>query len=100
MAGQGLSSVEPIHRSRRGSHGRLKPPRRVPPAHAGTTARGETSTGGSRMHHPTIFFDPAFVVNVIAGWLLTVAGAGALLLAAIWSVAADEWLPGEPKPAA
>ena len=21
--------------------------------------------------HPTIFFDPAFVVNVIAGWFLT-----------------------------
>lgn len=52
------------------------------------------------MHHPTIFFDPAFVANVIAGWLLTLAGAGALLLAAIWSVAADEWLRGEPKPAA
>ena len=52
------------------------------------------------MYHPTIFFDPAFVVNVIAGWLLTVAGAGALLLAAIWSVAAGEWRGGEPRPVA
>ncbi len=52
------------------------------------------------MYHPTIFFDPAFVVNVIAGWFLTVAGAVVLLVAAVWSVAAGEWQHGEPKPAA
>ena len=52
------------------------------------------------MPHPTIFFDPVFVVNVIAGWLLTALGAVILLAAAIWFVAAGEWLHGEPKPAA
>jgi len=40
------------------------------------------------MFHPTIFFDPTFVVNVIAGYLLTLGGAVLLLLAAIWSVVA------------
>jgi hypothetical protein len=52
------------------------------------------------VYHPTIFFDPVFVVNVVAGWLLTVLGAVVLLGAAVWSVAAGEWLRGEPKPAA
>ncbi len=52
------------------------------------------------MYHPTIFFDPVFTVNVMAGWLLTVAGALVLLVAAVWSVAAGEWLRGERKPAA
>jgi hypothetical protein len=52
------------------------------------------------MYHPTIFFDPTFVINVIAGWVLTLVGALVLLLAAIWSVVAGEWLRGEPRPAA
>jgi hypothetical protein len=52
------------------------------------------------MYHPTIFFDPVFVVNVIAGWLLTAAGAVMLLLAGVWMSVAGEWLKGEPKPAA
>jgi hypothetical protein len=33
---------------------------------------------------PPIFFEPTFVQNVIVGWLLVVAGAGLLLLAAVW----------------
>ncbi len=49
---------------------------------------------------PPIFFDPVFVVNVIAGWILTLGGAGLLLVAAVWSVVAGEWLGGQPKPAA
>jgi hypothetical protein len=52
------------------------------------------------MYQPPIFFDPTFVINVIAGWVLTLAGALVLLVAAIWSVAAGEWMSGEPKPAA
>jgi len=52
------------------------------------------------MYHAIIFFDPVFVINVIAGFLLTLAGAGLLLLAAIWSVFAGEWLHGEKRPAA
>jgi hypothetical protein len=47
---------------------------------------------------PSIPFDPGFVVNVIAGWILTLSGVGLLLVAAIWSVAAGEWLRGEPAP--
>jgi MFS superfamily sulfate permease-like transporter len=52
------------------------------------------------MYHPPIFFDPGFVVNVIAGWLLTAAGAVMLLLAGVWLSVAGEWLDGAPKPAA
>jgi len=51
--------------------------------------------------HPTIFFDPAFVVNVIAGWILTAGGVVLLLVAGIWaSVAEPSWLRGTPKPTA
>ena len=51
--------------------------------------------------HPTIFFDPSFVVNVIAGLLLTAGGAVLLLVTAVWSSAAEEeWLRGTPKPTA
>ena len=50
--------------------------------------------------HPPIFFDPSFVTNVIAGLIVTLGGVGLLLLAAIWSVVAGEWLQGAPKPAA
>jgi hypothetical protein len=52
------------------------------------------------MYHPTIFFNPQFVVNVIAGWTLTVLGAVLLLAAAVWFVAAGEWAHGQPRPAA
>lgn len=34
--------------------------------------------------HPVIFFDPRFVTHVIAGWVLTLAGVGLLLVAAAW----------------
>ena len=40
--------------------------------------------------HPTIFFDPVFVTNVIAGYLLTLLGAGILLVGGVWwSLASD-----------
>ena len=52
------------------------------------------------MYHPTIFFDPQFTLAVMAGWLLTVAGAGALLLAAVWFSLAGEWRQGGPPPTA
>jgi hypothetical protein len=39
---------------------------------------------------PPLFFDPAFVKDVIVGWLLVLAGAGLLLVAgAWWSWASD-----------
>jgi hypothetical protein len=51
--------------------------------------------------HPTIFFDPSFVANIIAGWLLTAGGVVLLLVAGVWSSAAEEqWLRGTPKPVA
>jgi hypothetical protein len=51
--------------------------------------------------HPTIFFDPVFVIGVIAGLFVTAAGVGLLLIAGIWSSIAGEWLkPGESKPPA
>lgn len=34
--------------------------------------------------HPTIFFDPMFVTNIIAGYLVTVLGALILLVAGAW----------------
>lgn len=52
------------------------------------------------MYHPTIFFDPQFTLGVMAGWLLTVAGVGALLLAAVWFSVAGEWRRGSAPPAA
>jgi hypothetical protein len=33
---------------------------------------------------PVIFFDPAFVWNVIGGWLLVLAGVGLLFVAGLW----------------
>jgi hypothetical protein len=51
--------------------------------------------------HPTIFFDPSFVANIIAGWFLTAGGVVLLLVAGVWSsVAEEEWLRGTPKPKA
>ena len=51
--------------------------------------------------HPTIFFDPSFVANIIAGWFLTAGGVVLLLVAGIWSsVAEEQWLRGTPKPTA
>lgn len=52
------------------------------------------------MYHPTIFFDSQFTLGVMAGWLLQAAGAGALLLAAVWFSCAGEWRRGTPPPAA
>lgn len=52
------------------------------------------------MYHPTIFLDPQFTLGVMAGWVLTLAGVGALLLAAVWYSYAGEWRRGTPPPAA
>src|SRR5262249_49526430 len=52
------------------------------------------------MYHPTIFFEPVFVVSVIAGFLVTVLGALLLLVAAVWFVAAGEWQNTAASPAA
>jgi drug/metabolite transporter (DMT)-like permease len=52
------------------------------------------------MRYPSLFFDPQFVSNVVAGWLLCLLGAGLLLLAAIWWSWAGEWLHAERKPLA
>ena len=52
--------------------------------------------------HPTIFFDPSFVANIIAGWFLTAGGVFLLLVArpSGSSVAEEQWLRGTPKPTA
>ena len=51
--------------------------------------------------HPTIFFDPSFVANIIAGWFVAAGGVFLLLVAGVWSsVAEDKWLRGTPKPTA
>jgi drug/metabolite transporter (DMT)-like permease len=52
------------------------------------------------MHTPPIFFEPQFVSNIIAGWLLLLLGAAVLLLAAVWMVWANEWADRERKPSA
>jgi hypothetical protein len=52
------------------------------------------------MYHPPIFFDPQFTLGVMAGWVLTLAGVGALLLAAVWYSCAGEWRRGTPPPGA
>ncbi len=51
------------------------------------------------MYQPTIFFDSQFTVAVMAGWVLTLLGAGALLLASFWWSFCGEWL-GDTKPPA
>ena len=48
------------------------------------------------MYHPPIFFDPQFTFGVMAGWVLTLAGVGALLLAGVWYSFAGEWRRGTP----
>ena len=63
-------------------------------------ARAPEESEGEDMYHPPIFFDPGFVANVIAGWLLTAAGAVLLLVAGVWLSVSGEWLHGERKPAA
>lgn len=35
-------------------------------------------------YSPTIFFDTFFTETVMAGWIITLAGVGILLLAAVW----------------
>jgi hypothetical protein len=50
------------------------------------------------MYHPTIFFDPQFTLAVMAGWVLTLAGVGALLLSAVWFSVAGEWRRGTAGP--
>ena len=52
------------------------------------------------MYHPPIFFDPQYTLGVMAGWVLTLGGAGLLLLAAVWYSAAGEWRQGRPAPRA
>ena len=52
------------------------------------------------MYHPPIFLDPQFTLGVMAGWLLTIVGVGALLLAAVWFSLAGEWRRGGTPPAA
>jgi hypothetical protein len=49
--------------------------------------------------HPTIFLDPVFTVSVMAGWILTVAGAVLLLLGSLWYSLAGEWRPARPPSA-
>jgi uncharacterized membrane protein len=51
------------------------------------------------MYHPTIFFNPFFVTNVIAGFILTLLGALVLLVAAIWFMMAREWEHQPRRPA-
>ncbi|HUM15429.1 MAG TPA: hypothetical protein VL086_07070 [Candidatus Nitrosotalea sp.] len=48
--------------------------------------------------HPTIFLDPQFTLGVMAGWILTVLGVGALLLGGIWFSLAGEWRGGSARP--
>ncbi|HEX7787796.1 MAG TPA: hypothetical protein VF653_16375 [Methylomirabilota bacterium] len=48
--------------------------------------------------HPTIFMDPVFTVSVMAGWILTLAGAGLLLVGAVWFSLAGEWRQGSGRP--
>ena len=48
--------------------------------------------------HPTIFFDPVFTASVMAGWILTIAGAVLLLLGAVWFSLAGEWRQGPARP--
>ena len=50
--------------------------------------------------HPTIFLDPQFTVQVMAGWVVTLVGAGALLLGAVWFSLAGEWRGGATRPPA
>ena len=52
------------------------------------------------MYHPPIFFDPQFTKWVMTGWLLQVAGVGALLLAGLWFSCAGEWRRGTSAPTA
>jgi hypothetical protein len=52
------------------------------------------------MYDPPVFFDPRFVANVIAGYLLTVVGAVLLLAAGVWFAWAGEWLGAARKPLA
>jgi hypothetical protein len=52
------------------------------------------------MYDPPIFFDPQFTLAVMAGWVLTLAGAGTLLLAAAWFSFAGEWRRSGSPPAA
>ena len=53
------------------------------------------------MYHPTIFFDQAFLLNVVVGWFLTAGGAVLIMAAAVWATWAEgDWARGKPKPAA
>jgi hypothetical protein len=48
----------------------------------------------------SLAYSPAFALNIVAGYLLTVLGAVLALAAAAWWSLAGEWLRGEPPPAA
>jgi hypothetical protein len=52
------------------------------------------------MYHPPIFFDPLYTLGVMAGWVLTLGGAGLLLVAAVWYSIAGEWRRGRAAPGA
>ncbi len=45
-------------------------------------------------------YSPAFVSNVLAGYILTVLGAVFALAAGVWWMRAGEWSRGEPQPPA
>jgi uncharacterized membrane protein len=47
--------------------------------------------------HPPIFFDPEFVRNVIAGYLLTLLGVGILLLAGVWWALSQDSSQSSPR---
>lgn len=50
------------------------------------------------MSTPPIFFEPRFVSNVIAGWLVLLLGVAILFLAAVWMVWANDWADRDRKP--
>ena len=45
-------------------------------------------------------YSPVFAVNIIAGYLLTLLGAGLALAAGVWWMWAGEWAHGERRPPA
>lgn len=47
----------------------------------------------------SLAYSPIFAVNIIAGYLLTVLGAGLALATAVWFTVAGEWAHREAPPA-
>jgi hypothetical protein len=52
------------------------------------------------MVRPTIFFDPVFVENVIAGLLVTLVGGVLLLVAGVWWARTSDAAQADPRSAA